>query len=97
MRDTILYWKAYIRRNRGGIVDVEVMNKRKEMHQIMASGEGLIEEASQKLQLILKEWEELKINKKKHREEYLLDYHHTNRNKEGAEKVQNKKKIINSI
>ena len=49
VRDTILYWKAYIRRNRGGIVDVEVMNKRKEMHQIIASGEESMEEASQKL------------------------------------------------
>jgi len=55
VRDTILYWKAYIRRNRGGIVDVEIMNKRKEMHQIKASGEESIEEASQQLQLIAKE------------------------------------------
>ena len=39
----------------------------------------------------------MKINKKKHREEYLLDHHHTNINEEGEEQVQNKKKIINSI
>jgi len=39
----------------------------------------------------------LKINKKKHREEYLLEYYHTNINEEGEEQVQNKKKIINSI
>ena len=29
VRDTILCWKAYVRQNRGGVVDIKAMEKRK--------------------------------------------------------------------
>ena len=78
IRDTILYWKAYIRRTRGGIINVEVIERRRDLHNIDASGEVNIEIASQKLQECLKEQEDMKENRTKYREKYILDYHHTN-------------------
>ena len=44
------------------------MEKRRNLHNIDTFGEESIEEASQKLQESLKEWEDLKVNKIKQRE-----------------------------
>ena len=49
IRDTILYWKAHIRRNKKGIVNVEVMEKRRNLHNIDTFGEKNIKEVLQKL------------------------------------------------
>ena len=68
IRDTILYWKAHIRRKKGRIVDVEVMEKRRNLYNIDTFGEESIKEASQKLQESLKEWKDLKVNQIKQRE-----------------------------
>jgi len=55
IRDTILYWKAYIRRTRRGIDNIEVIERRRDLHNIDTSREENIEIASQKLQEYLKE------------------------------------------
>ena len=62
MRDTILYWKAHVQQNRGGVVDIKAMEKRKTMHQIEATGEETLEEAATRLEHALQEWEEVKEN-----------------------------------
>ena len=97
VRDNILCWKAYVRHNRGGVVDIESMEKRKNMHQIEATREDTLEEAAASLAQALKEWEEVKQNGIKHRKEHLLDHHHTNIDEDTGMPAQKKKQIIKAI
>ena len=83
--------KSYVRHNRGGVVDMETMEKRKNMHQIKATGEETLDEAASSLAQALKEWEELKQNGIKYRKEFLLDHHHTNIDEDTGMPAQKKK------
>jgi len=66
------------------------------LHSIDTSEEESVDIVTQKLNKSIKEWKEMKVNQIKQREQYILDYHHTNID-ELEEKGKNKKKVIEAI
>lgn len=72
------------------------MELRKMLHSIDTYEEESVDIVTQKLNENIKEQEEMKVNRIKQREQYVLDYHHTNID-ELEEKGKNKKKVIETI
>ena len=69
------------------------MERRRDLHNIDTSREENMEIVFQKLQECLKEQEDMKENRIKYREKYILDYYHTNIEKDSEEQVKYKKKV----
>ena len=76
-RDTILFWKAKIRKLKGKVVDEEVMKKCKEIHHIESSDNKTLKEAIEALNKVKIEWKEIKIKGIEYRKKQLLDYYYS--------------------
>ena len=95
-RSMVLYYKMRIRELKGGAVDSELKEKRKERAQIV--DEALtVQEAEEMLKIAKELWTEMIAKGKEFREKELLDYHQVELIGEGDELVKKKKKVIAGI
>jgi len=62
---------------KGGIVDAEVIEKRKEIYKINTNGNKTLEVVKENLSKAKEEWEEIKKKGNEFREKYLLDHYHS--------------------
>ena len=68
------YWKLKAKQLAGKRINIERMNRRRELAQINDHTTS-IEEVNAQLKSASEKWKEFKMNAERHREEYLLDYH----------------------
>jgi len=92
----VLYYKMRIRELKGGVVNSDLKEKRKERADITEEVSN-VEEAEEMLKCAKELYTELIQKGKEFREKELLDYHHVELIEEGEKLVKKKKKIIAGI
>ena len=73
----VLFWKAKIRKLKGGVVDKDIICRREKLYQINCSEEITLDATKEKLKVAKEKWKELITKGKEIREKDLLGYHQT--------------------